>query len=94
MMTQSFLMLAAFLVVLLALSWPVGALLARVADNANRVLTAPQLLRSVWGPAQTDNSHYLRIYMVHLRHKLEDDPTQPQYLVTKTAIGYRLQVPV
>jgi len=49
--------------------------------------------RSVWGPAQADNGHYLRIYMGHLRHKLEDDPAQPQYLVTETAVGYRLQIP-
>jgi two-component system KDP operon response regulator KdpE len=61
--------------------------------NANRVMTAPQLLRAVWGPAQSDNSHYLRIYMGHLRHKLEDDPAQPQYLLTETAVGYRLQLP-
>lgn len=68
-------------------------LLSVLVANANRVLTAPQLLRAVWGPAQADNSHYLRIYMGHLRHKLEDDPAQPQYLVTETAVGYRLQLP-
>lgn len=61
--------------------------------NAGRVITSTQLLRAVWGPAQTDNGHYLRIYMGHLRHKLEDDPAQPQYLLTETAVGYRLHVP-
>lgn len=68
-------------------------LLSVLVANANRVLTTSQLLRSVWGPAQADNTHYLRIYMGHLRHKLEDDPAQPQYLVTETAVGYRLQLP-
>ena len=66
-------------------------LLSVLVANAGRVMTAPQLLRAVWGPAQSDNSHYLRIYMGHLRHKLEDDPAQPQYLLTETAVGYRLQ---
>jgi len=68
-------------------------LLSVLVANANRVMTAPQLLRAVWGPAQSDNSHYLRIYMGHLRHKLEDDPAQPQFLLTETAVGYRLQLP-
>ncbi|SFF54843.1 two-component system, OmpR family, KDP operon response regulator KdpE [Duganella sp. CF458] len=67
-------------------------LLSVLVANAGRVMTAPQLLRAVWGPAQSDNSHYLRIYMGHLRHKLEDEPAQPQYLLTETAVGYRLQL--
>lgn len=68
-------------------------LLAVLVANAGRVITAPQLLSAVWGPAQSDNSHYLRIYMGHLRHKLESDPAQPQYLLTETAVGYRLSLP-
>jgi two-component system KDP operon response regulator KdpE len=44
----------------------------------------------VWGPAHVENGHYLRIYMGHLRHKLEDDPAQPRYLLTETGVGYRL----
>ena len=44
-------------------------------------------------PSNTDNGHYLRVYMGHLRQKLEDDPTQPAYLLTETAVGYRLFVP-
>lgn len=67
-------------------------LLSVLVANAGRVMTAPQLLRAVWGPAHSDNSHYLRIYMGHLRHKLEDDPAQPQYLITETAVGYRLHL--
>ncbi|MBA5606555.1 two-component system response regulator KdpE [Duganella sp. FT3S] len=68
-------------------------LLAVLVANAGRVMTNPQLLRAVWGPSQAENGHYLRIYMGHLRHKLEDDPTQPRYLLTETAVGYRLQLP-
>ena len=58
--------------------------------NAGRVLTHRQLLREVWGPAHTEQSHYLRIYMGHLRQKLEADPAQPRHLLTETAVGYRL----
>ena len=60
--------------------------------NVGRVMTHRQLLRDVWGPSHAEQSHYLRIYMGHLRQKLEDDPSQPQYLLTETAVGYRLQV--
>ncbi|MEO7107089.1 MAG: two-component system response regulator KdpE [Rhodoferax sp.] len=65
-------------------------LLTVLIANAGRVLTHRQLLREVWGPSHTDHSHYLRIYMGHLRQKLEVDPTQPQHLLTETAVGYRL----
>lgn len=65
-------------------------LLAILVANAGRVLTNPQILRSVWGPSHVEDGHYLRIYMGHLRHKLEDDPAQPRYLLTETGIGYRL----
>ena len=60
--------------------------------NVGRVLTHRQLLREVWGPSHVGQSHYLRIYMGHLRQKLEIDPTQPQYFLTETAVGYRLAV--
>jgi two-component system KDP operon response regulator KdpE len=68
-------------------------LLTTLVANAGRVITNRQLLREVWGPSNTDNGHYLRVYMGHLRQKLEDDPTQPAYLLTETAVGYRLFVP-
>ena len=60
--------------------------------NAGRVLTHRQLLREVWGPSHADQSHYLRIYMGHLRQKLELDAAQPRHLLTETAVGYRLLV--
>jgi two-component system KDP operon response regulator KdpE len=58
--------------------------------NVGRVLTHRQLLREVWGPTHAEQSHYLRIYMGHLRQKLEADPAQPRHLLTETAVGYRL----
>jgi len=64
-----------------------GVLLA----NLGRVVTAPQLLREVWGPSHAGDGHYVRIYMGHLRQKLEADPAQPRHLLTETAVGYRLQ---
>jgi two-component system KDP operon response regulator KdpE len=67
-------------------------LLGVLAANAGRVLTQRQLLREVWGPAHLEQSHYLRIYMGHLRQKLEADPAQPKHLLTETAVGYRLAV--
>jgi two-component system, OmpR family, KDP operon response regulator KdpE len=69
-------------------------LLTALVTSAGRVVTTPQLLRQVWGPSHTESGHYLRIYMGHLRQKLEDDPAQPKYLLTETGVGYRLLLPV
>ncbi|MFC5474454.1 two-component system response regulator KdpE [Paraherbaspirillum soli] len=65
-------------------------LLSVLVANAGKVVTNPQLLKEVWGPSHSESGHYLRIYMGHLRHKLEDDPAQPKYLLTETAVGYRI----
>ncbi|WP_312553488.1 two-component system response regulator KdpE [Massilia sp.] len=65
-------------------------LLSVLVANAGKVMTNPQLLRTVWGPSNGESGHYLRIYMGHLRHKLEDEPAQPRHFVTETAVGYRL----
>ena len=65
-------------------------LLAVLVAHAGRVMTHRQLLREVWGPSHAEQNHYLRIYMGHLRQKLEDDPAQPRHLLTETAVGYRL----
>ena len=67
-------------------------LLTLLIANAGRVLTHRQLLSQVWGPSHVDQSHYLRIYMGHLRQKLEVDPSQPRHLLTETGVGYRLVV--
>ena len=66
-------------------------LLAVLIANAGRVLTHRQLLREVWGPSYVDSSHYLRIYVGHLRQKLEADATQPRFILTETGVGYRFQ---
>ncbi len=65
-------------------------LLVALIRHAGRVLTHRQLLQEVWGPSRTDSAHYLRIYMGHLRQKLERDPAQPEHIVTETGVGYRL----
>ena len=54
------------------------------------MLTHHQLFQEVWGPSRADNYHYLRIYMGHLRQKLECDPAQPEHIVTESGVGYRL----
>ena len=66
-------------------------LLAALIRNAGRVLTHRQLLHEVWGANYGDQTHYLRVYMAQLRHKLERDPTRPRLLTTEPGVGYRLQ---
>lgn len=65
-------------------------LLAQLVRNAGRVVTQRQLLLEVWGPAFVESGHYLRVYMGHLRQKLEPDPARPKHIVTETGVGYRL----
>ena len=64
-------------------------LLTHLASHPNRVLTHPQLLKAVWGPSHSQDTHYVRIYMGHLRAKLESDPSRPQHLMTEVGVGYR-----
>jgi two-component system KDP operon response regulator KdpE len=64
-------------------------LLAYLVGNADSVLTHRQLLKNVWGPSHAEDSHYVRVYMAHLRQKIEDDPSQPKHLLTETGVGYR-----
>jgi two-component system, OmpR family, KDP operon response regulator KdpE len=66
-------------------------LLAALVQHAGKVLTHRQLLREVWGPGSASETHYLRVYMAQLRHKLEDDPARPRHLLTETGVGYRLR---
>jgi two-component system KDP operon response regulator KdpE len=66
-------------------------LLCALLAHPGKVMTHRVLLREVWGPAFVDSSHYLRVYVGHLRQKLEDDPAQPAHLLTETGIGYRFQ---
>jgi two-component system KDP operon response regulator KdpE len=65
-------------------------LLTLLIANAGKVLTHRQILREVWGPSHSEDGHYVRVYMGHLRQKLEDEPAQPKHILTETAVGYRL----
>jgi two-component system KDP operon response regulator KdpE len=67
-------------------------LLAELAKHAGKVLTHRHLLKEVWGPNYTEDSHYLRVFVHQLRHKLERDPAQPKWLVTEAGVGYRLRL--
>jgi two-component system KDP operon response regulator KdpE len=67
-------------------------LLTTLVAHEGKVLTHRNLLRDVWGPAYVEHNHYLRIYMGHLRQKLEADPAQPRHLLTETGIGYRFVI--
>ncbi|MCW8418880.1 response regulator [Fluoribacter dumoffii] len=65
-------------------------ILATLIRRRNKIVTHKELLRIVWGENNTENVEYLRIYIHQLRHKLEKNPAQPQYLITEPGIGYRL----
>lgn len=64
-------------------------LLAYLIANPDSVLTHRQLLKAVWGPSHAEDSHYVRVYMGHLRKKIEGDPTRPKYILTESGVGYR-----
>ncbi len=64
-------------------------LLGTLVANAGKVITHRHLLREVWGSGDPENSHYVRVYVGHLRQKLEHDPAQPRHILTETGIGYR-----
>jgi two-component system KDP operon response regulator KdpE len=65
-------------------------LLALLVRQLGLVVTHRHILKEIWGPEHVHDSHYLRIYMGQLRHKLEDDPARPRYLLTEVGVGYRL----
>ena len=67
-------------------------LLTALVRDAGKVVTHRQLLNEVWGPNAVEHTHYLRVYMTQLRHKLEQDPTRPRYLQTEAGVGYRLRL--
>ncbi len=67
-------------------------LLTCLIANPDSVLTHRQLLRHVWGPSHTEDSHYVRVYMGHLRKKVEDDPSQPRHILTEAGVGYRFVI--
>jgi two-component system KDP operon response regulator KdpE len=66
------------------------SLLRLFVQHAGKVLTHRQILREVWGPNYLEQTHYLRVYMAHLRDKLEADPSRPELFITEPGVGYRL----
>src|SRR5690554_3142373 len=68
-------------------------LLRELAIHKNQVMLHSQLLAAVWGPEYRDDVDYLRAYVRYLRRKLEPDPSNPQYIVTHTGVGYMLACP-
>jgi two-component system KDP operon response regulator KdpE len=69
------------------------ALLALLLQHAGRVVTQPQLLRELWGPTHTHDTHYLRILVAKLRQKLGDDAAAPRWIATEPGVGLRFLVP-
>jgi two-component system, OmpR family, KDP operon response regulator KdpE len=65
-------------------------LLAALIRRRGKLVTHRQLLKEVWGPDAVFETHYLRVYMAHLRRKIETDPSRPRYLLTEPGVGYRL----
>ncbi len=64
-------------------------LLYHLVQNAGYVQTHQMLLNKVWGPEYRDESHYLRLYITYLRQKLEENPSNPRYILTERSVGYR-----
>ncbi len=68
-------------------------LLRLLAENEGKLLTHPAILRAIWGPAYSEESNYLHVYISHLRRKLEPDPARPRYILNQPGVGYRLVSP-
>jgi len=66
------------------------SLLRLFVQHAGKVLTHRQILKEVWGPGYVEQTHYLRVYIAHLREKLENDPSRPRLITTEPGVGYRL----
>jgi two-component system, OmpR family, KDP operon response regulator KdpE len=59
--------------------------------NAGKLVTQGALLREVWGPEYGTETNYLRVYMAHIRRKLEPDPAHPRFFITEAGMGYRFE---
>lgn len=69
-------------------------LLRLLIASPGQVLTHQQILGEVWGPAQQEETHYLRVLVGQLRNKLGDDPAHPRFIITVQGVGYRLAIPL
>jgi DNA-binding response OmpR family regulator len=70
--------------------WHLVEMLVR---NAGKLVTQGALLREVWGPEYGTETNYLRVYMAHIRRKLEPDPANPRFFITEPGMGYRFEDP-
>ncbi|MCC6382158.1 MAG: response regulator transcription factor [Dehalococcoidia bacterium] len=68
-------------------------LLQTLAENAGRVVPSKALIARVWGDQYANETHYLRLYVRYLRQKLEDNPSEPRYIVNRWGAGYALEAP-
>ncbi|MDQ8936746.1 response regulator [Acinetobacter rudis] len=64
-------------------------LLTMLVQHSGRLMTQPQLLKELWGPTHQEDTHYLRILVAKLRHKLGDDAISPTYIATEPGVGLR-----
>jgi two-component system KDP operon response regulator KdpE len=69
--------------------WHVVEVLVR---NRGKLVTQRQLLKEVWGPSYSDETHYLRVFLAQIRRKLEADPSRPKHFITEPGMGYRFEV--
>lgn len=69
-------------------------LLVFMMEHAGKVLPHEAILKNVWGPEYGEETEYLRVYMGHLRQKIENNPNNPEYLLTERGIGYRFEPPL
>ncbi len=67
-------------------------LLKQLVQHAGKVVTHRHLLHAVWGEPYEDEAHLLRVNISNLRHKIERDPAQPEYILTESGVGYRLRI--
>ena len=65
-------------------------ILKHLMAHKGRVVTHAELLRAVRGPNHQEDTHYLRVYIAQLRHKIEEDPNHPRYIITEPGVGYRM----
>jgi two-component system KDP operon response regulator KdpE len=66
-------------------------LLHQLVTNAGKLMTHETLLSRVWGPEYRDEDHYVRLYITYLRHKIEEDPKNPKYILSERGLGYRFK---
>jgi two-component system KDP operon response regulator KdpE len=67
-------------------------LLGELVKHQGKVVTHRQLLKEVWGPTFVEQNVYLRVFILNLRRKLEDNPARPNFLITEPGVGYRLKI--